>query len=278
MISPQKRTKFLIILIVIFFIFSLSFFQKKVKNFFFIFSSPIQKWIWKTGNSTSDFFSAIFESQSLSKENEELNLRIQELLAEDSALKELKKENENLREALGLGMEKEFRLNLSQIVSKDISQDYLTIDKGSKDGIAVGFPVITQQKVLVGKVSKVYDNFSRVQLITDKEVSFDAKIPEEEIYGLAKGKGNFKLFLDLIPKEKEIKVGDLIVTAALGGIYPKNLLLGEITQIKNSDTASFQEAEIKPAFNINTSDFLFVVTSFSLIYRAEPVITSFNSL
>ncbi len=267
----------IIVLVITFFILSnLTPLSKETKNFFYLISSPFQKWLWKTGSKISTFFEGISEIKNLKSENEELKLKIQELISEKAALIEIKKENEILREALNLGLEKEFELNLAEIIAKDVPQDYLIINKGSKDGLKIGLPVITQQRVLVGKIGEVYDNFSKIQLITSKDSSFDAKIVEKDsnpptalpseaqapIYGLAKGKGSFKLSLDFVPKEKEIKTADIVVTAVLGGIFPQGLLVGEIQSIKKSDIAPFQTAEVRPAFEVKDLDFLFIIKNF----------------
>jgi len=254
----------IIIIIGLLLIFSLNFFQKEVKGFFYFISSPIQKTLWRAGDRVSDFFELITEIKNLKREKEELKLKIQELIAQNLSLKELEKENKVLREALGIGLEKEFKLSLAEVVSKDISQDSILINKGSKDGIANNSPVITQQKTLVGKIGEVYENFSRVILISNKESSFDAKIsdPENDISGVVNGKGNLQLFLDFVPQEKEIKEGDFIVTTSLGGIFPKGLLVGQIGKVLRSDIEPFQQAKIRPAFDIRELETVFIITDF----------------
>ena len=254
----------IIIIIGLLLIFSLNFFQKEVKSFFYFISSPIQKTLWRAGDRVSDFFELITEIKNLKREKEELKLKIQELIAQNLSLKELEKENKVLREALEIGLEKEFKLSLAEVVSKDISQDSILINKGSKDGIANNSPVITQQKTLVGKIGEVYENFSRVILISNKESSFDAKIsdPENDISGVVNGKGNLQLFLDFVPQEKEIKEGDFIVTTSLGGIFPKGLLVGQIGKVLRSDIEPFQQAKIRPAFDIRELETVFIITDF----------------
>jgi len=261
-------------LIIVFFVFlNLTPVSSKVKNAIYLLSAPVQKWFFKTGANVSDFFAIISEIKNLKRENEELKLKTQELIAQNLILKELKTENEILRKSLEIGLEKEFKLILVEVIGKDISQDFLLINKGSKDGLSKNLPVITQQKTLVGKITEVYENFAKVMLLTDKESSFDAEIPEKDynppttlpaeggapIYGVVKGRGNFKLFLDFIPQDKEIKEGDPVVTSALGGVFPKGLLVGEIKEIKKSDVELFQKAEIQPALDIKNLKFLFVI-------------------
>ena len=262
-LSPKMKIGIIIVLIIILLVvLNVTAINKEVKNFFYLISAPIQKSLWKVGDRVSDFFEAITEIKNLKKEAENLKLKNQELLAEIALLKELKRENEILREALEIGLEKEFRLALVKVLGKDISQDSLVIDKGSKDGIFKDLPVITQQKTLVGKISEVYENFSKVQLLTDKESSFDAKISETEIYGVIKGRGNFKVYLELILGEEEIKEGDLVVTTPLGGIFPGGILVGQVKEVKKSDVEPFQQAEIRPAFDIKKLEMLFIITEF----------------
>lgn len=249
------------VLIIVFFVFlNLGSVSPRVKDFFYLVSEPVQKWFWEKGARLSNFFETISEIKSLKKENDLLKLKNKTLMSENLALIELKKENEILRKALEIGFKKDFKFIFAQVIGKDVSQDSILIDQGSKDGIKVGLPVISQQKTLVGKISQVYENFSKVMLISNKESSFDAKISDTEIYGIVKGKGNFELYFDFIPKEQELKEGDFLVTSALGGVFPPGLLIGEIKEVKKSDVELFQKAEIKPAFDIKELEFLFVIT------------------
>ena len=257
----KKIIAVLVLLAIIVIVSNFTGFSKNIKNFFFLISSPIQKSFWQAGKNVSVFSAGILEVRILKKELDKLYLKNQELLSQIVAIIELKKENEVLREALGLGLEKEFQLMLVQIISKDISQDSILINKGKKDGVLEGWPVITGEKVLLGRIGQVYSRFSEVILISNKKSSFDAKISDTEIYGIVKGEEKFKIYLDLIPKDKAIFEGkDVIITSALGGVYPQGLLVGEIKTISKSDTDPFQRAEITPFFNIKNLDYLFIIT------------------
>jgi len=260
-LSPKFKIGIIVVLLIAFFVvLNLTAISKGIKNFFYLISSPIQKTLWRLGNNLSDFLEAISNINKLKKETEETRLQNQELLKELVTLKEIREENKILREALDLGLEKEFKLQIAQVISKDISEDSLIIDKGSKEGIEEGLPVISQQKVLWGRISEVYPNFSRVMLISNKESSFDAKIVnEEEIQGVVKGKGNLKIIFDLIPQEKEIEEGNLLITTSLGGIYPEGLLIGLVKTIKKSDIEPWQQAEIQPFFDLSEAEILFII-------------------
>lgn len=250
----------IIVLFVVVNIFGLA---KGVKNLFYSFSSPLQKTFWKWGGGLSNFFGAIHDIKNLKKENTELSLKIQELLAENISLKEIEKENQSLREALNIGLEKEFKLGIAEIIGKDISQDALLINKGKRDGLIEGMPVITQQKILLGRIDKIYNDYSSILLISNKKSSFDAKLAEKEILGLVKGQGNLKLSFNLVPKDKEIKQGDLIVATSLGGVFPEGLLIGIVESVRKTDIEPFQNAEVSLMFNFYNLEKVFIILNFT---------------
>jgi rod shape-determining protein MreC len=241
---------------------SLNFWQNPVKGFFYSSSASLEQALWGAGSSTANFFEGLFNSKKLQQENEQLRLTIQGLLSENSALKEAAAENITLKEALGVGLAKSFQLVLAEVVSQDIGQDTIMINQGKKDGMSLGLPVVTQEKVLLGKISEVYDKQSRVALITGEKSSFDAKVQGTSISGVVKGKGGAQLTLDLVPKTEELKEGDLLITTTLGGIYPKDLLIGTVRNAQQSDTEPFWQTEISPLFKADELSYIFVVTNF----------------
>ncbi|MFH1423848.1 MAG: rod shape-determining protein MreC [Candidatus Nealsonbacteria bacterium] len=257
------KTKILIVAIMIALILSLNFFQKNTKGFFYAVSSPIQKTFWNAGNSVSDFFGTIVGPKSLKTENDELKLKIQTLLAENSFLKELENENEFLREALQIGLQKDFQLAFVEVIGKDIGQESILINQGAGDGLSLGMPVITQQKILLGRISDVFESFSRVTLISGKGSTFDAKVSGTDITGVARGQGSSKIEFDLVPQDKALKADDLVVSSSLGGIYPEGLLAGTVSKVSRDDVSPFYQAEISPLFNIQETAAVFVILNFT---------------
>ena len=254
-----KKNKIIVFIAVFLIIFSLNFFNGSVKNFFYNFSHPIQNIFWQTGEKTSDFFYTIGRLNDFKKENENLLLKVQELLRDNIELKIIESENEELKKALNTGLEKEFELIIANIGGKQGIEDSLLIDKGFKDGISEGMPVITSQKVLVGKIEKTYENFSIIRLLSDKKASLSARIFEKDIEGVIKGLGSSKVVFDLIPMDSNIKEGDSILSTGLEGIFPENLLIGKIKNIERDNTASFQKAEIDLAFDIKETKTVFII-------------------
>ncbi|PIR89771.1 rod shape-determining protein MreC [bacterium (Candidatus Gribaldobacteria) CG07_land_8_20_14_0_80_33_18] len=264
-----KRGKFLliIILIILILISFNKFLLREIKNAFYTISLPFFKNFSLTGDKISSFFQTFSEFKNLKTENQKLLEQNQNLLAKIVEFELLKKENEELRKALNLGLEKEFQLILVKSISKETEGDFILISKGKEDGMIEGLPVISAEKVLVGKIDQVYKNFSRVKLISAENNIFDVEIitaadSREKIYGLAQGEGNFKIKIKFIPKEKEIKEGETVISSNIAQKFPQGFLVGEIKKVEKSDIEPHQIIELEPFFKLNLGQTLFVILNF----------------
>jgi rod shape-determining protein MreC len=249
----------------LFFLAILNFFNAGIKNVFYILSSPIEKTFWSAGESASGFLSSLSNAGFLSKENESLKNENQKLLSEIVYLQAITNANQAQSEASLACQNASFEMLMAGVVGSD-SQDMLSINKGSNDGILEGMPVINQQNVLFGKIFKVYKNFSEVMLISNKNSVINVEIQQSdatkpEIEGVVKGKGGLDIYLDLIPIDDTISQNDVLITSALEGTFPKNLLVGKIVKVEKNDQNPHQQAEVQPFFNIS-ADNLFVITNY----------------
>ena len=258
--SPLKKKTIVWIAVFLVFIVFLSAFQKDLKNFTYKVSSPIQKAFWFAGNKTSSFLGIFIRLNEVEQKTEKIKEENNKLTAEIANLKEIKKENETLRNALRIGVQKEFSLSFADIIGKNISGERILINKGSKDGILKNMPVITGEKVLLGKVEETYGNFSKVMLLSNKKMSFDVIIQSsEDVSGVGIGKGDSKILIDFVPRDKKISKNDVVISDNLGGIFPKGFLVGKVKNIKKSDLDASQSIEIKPAIDINKLSSVFII-------------------
>ena len=258
----KKNSFFVWIVLIVVILAGINVFQKEVKGFFYSVSAPIQNVFWKGGDSTSNFFWGIFSSGHLKERVDELEKRNQTLFSQIIFLKELEDENDALRSALDLGLQETYSLFLAKIIGKDISQDYILINKGGEDGVLENMPVITEEKVLVGRIHEVYEKFSRVMLISNPKSSLDGKIVNSSTSGVIKGLGNLGIYFDLLPREETINKEDIVVTDSISGVFPESLLIGKIKEVTRNDVESFQQARIDPAFDLSSAENLFIITEF----------------
>lgn len=246
----------------------LNIFQAQIKNSFYSLSYPVEKTFWKAADSASVFFASILNAGNLAKENEVLKTENQKLLAEIISLQAHERKNQALTEILALNQQKDFNIVQADVVGLESSQDIILIDEGLDSKILENMPVINQQKALFGKIYRVYKNFSEVMLISNKNFVLDVKIKQDDatkpaILGIVKGRGGLDVYLDLVPLESAIKEGDILLTSALDGVFPKDLLVGKITRKNKNDQKPFQQAEVEPFFNIKNTENLFVITNYN---------------
>ncbi|MEK7510200.1 MAG: rod shape-determining protein MreC [Patescibacteria group bacterium] len=258
---PLLRKRISIILLLLFSLLFLNIFSREVRNFLYSFFSPLQSTLWDVGWNVSDFFGGIFQGNDVRRENQMLEKENLVLLGQVAELEDLQRENKELREVLNLGIEKDFQMVLTEIIGKSIGQDVIIVKGGKEQGIGEGMSLITSEKVVVGKVLEVFDNSSRVQLLSHPKSTFDVQISGRQVTGVIKGQGRYRLLLDFVPQEEILKAGDLVVTSSLGGIFPENLLVGKVEDIVKGGAEPFQRASVSPFFDIRSQASLFVITS-----------------
>jgi len=257
-----NTNKVFVFVVIILIAFGLLVFQNGLKCFFYSKSESLQDRLWCFGESFSSFIDGATNGREIRRENEELAKENEILLSRLVSFDQLQEENNKLRRALDLNLTEEFNLILADISSKDVSFDSFIIDKGIEDGITAGSVVISEEKVLLGKITEVYKKTARVILISNKEASFPVEIMDKDIVAIAKGKENYRVSLEEVPQEKELTEGDLVVTTSLGGDFPKGLLVGKITNIKKNDIDSFQSSDLDPFFDIGKTRSVFIITNF----------------
>jgi len=256
------RNKKIIFIIVFLGLSVIALFRFQLKNFFLDLSQDIHLLFKTLGNSIANSFKFLFRAKNVLKDNEYLKQENQNLIGEIVSLGELKKENSILREALDLEAEQGLKVLPAKVVFCQKNENYLVINKGEKHGLIKGMPIIISQNILVGVVDKVYDDFADVVLLTKKGSSFPVHVQETDIMVRARGDGGAKLFLDLLPREQEVKQNDLVITTSIDGTFPSGLLVGKIESVRNSDLESYQTAILYFTFDIERIEDVFVILDY----------------
>jgi rod shape-determining protein MreC len=196
------------------------------------------------------------ENARLRLDNEALRNRITDLEQNEQRLKELE-------EALGIttGAAPGTR-EIANVVHRDNSAftNVVTIDIGNSKGIVPGMVVLSSQGTLIGTVTRVVGEHSFVRLITDSRSKVSATVEATGAEGIVRGTPNRTLTLELA--QGEIKVGDTLVTAGLGGNYPRGIPIGEVKEISGTAQDLFKRVVVEPRVRISTVDTVLVDTSF----------------
>ena len=122
----------------------------------------------------------------------------------------------------------------------------ILIDKGTADGMRVGFPVLSEQGV-VGRIIETAWHASQVLLLVDGNSNVDGMIQRSRAQGILQGAGSAGCNLKYISRVEEVLPGDVVLTAGLAGVFPKGLLLGVISGVSRKEEGLFQKIDVTPA-------------------------------
>jgi rod shape-determining protein MreC len=236
--------------------------------------SPVQFLLQRLASPVGQATAWITHLGSLESDNQKLRSQAVELRNQIILLQEAQIENETLRKQLNFkSAAPNYHLLSAEVIGHDPSNllQYLIIDRGSKDGIQLGMPVLAAEG-LVGRISEVSIDSAKVMLITDPSSSVSALIQRSRATGSVQGYPGDELVMRYIPQGDTVTPGDIVITSGLGGNFPKRLVIGQVVSVTNRDVEMFQEARLVPAVNLRDLETVMVLLSFTPIdLGEEPV-------
>jgi len=224
------------------------------------------------GGGVAGLFGAIGEIDRLRAENADLRVALAGAEQRIAELAEAARENEELRELLGIAEALEMELFPVRIVTRDPSNFAweVGIDAGSDDGIAEGMAVVANADgagALAGTVVSVTEDTARVRFVIDTRSVVIAVDQASRALGEVRGQAGGQLVMTNIPVTETVEVGDTIVSAGLtygdeASRYPGGLLIGTVQAVEQDANALTQTAFVRPAFDAASAERLLVVIEF----------------
>ena len=190
--------------------------------------------------------------KDVEQENQVLKGQINTLLVENTrlltALSEVGELQHQLEKISGVGA--------SGIPAKVIGrglngdQNAVEINAGSQDGVVEGSAVLSEDGILVGRVSRVDTASSIVTLLTSPSIVIAAEIQNDSLSpGVVSGEHGLALRMTLIPQTDEVKQNQVVITSGTDDRIPQELVIGTITNVTSTPGGLFQEATITPLFD-----------------------------
>lgn len=215
------------------------------------------------------FFDKLVNADSYKAQNDELRAKLSEMYASTMDYEQLKEENTLLREMLGLKEEnKTFRFsNPCDVVARNANDIYggFTINRGSNDGISLYDPVVTSVG-LVGRVSEIAPNYSRVTSLLSPQVSVGVftmrtratGVIENDLTNAQKG----LCLMSNILKDADIEVGDVVATSGNSGLFPEGVIVGTVKEVYDDPNGLSKHALIEPMEDCFDVTAVFAVVDF----------------
>ncbi len=194
------------------------------------------------------------------KENDQLKKELHEALKKNQRQIEIELANKRLRVLLNFKKRVNRQVITAEVIGKDPSRWYKTviIDKGMTDGVVKGSAVVAPSGV-AGQVIETLAHYSKVQLMIDRNSSIDAVVQKKNARGIVKGDGGNQCSFEYVLRKHNIKVGDVIVTTGLDGVFPKGQSVGYVSLRVKRSSGNFKELIITPYVNFANINELMVL-------------------
>jgi rod shape-determining protein MreC len=195
-----------------------------------------------------NLFTQFSSRRSLRHENEHLK---ELLLSQGGALQKLDAltaENKRLRSLFEGAQSQEFEYRFAEFLQVDLDpfSHKVLIDRGSLDGVTRGQAVIDGDGVM-GQVEGVHLHYSTVRLISDPNHALPVQINRTGLRTIAFGSGETgNLSLSSVPRQADVRDGDLIVTSGLGDRFPGGYPVARVTAINREEGKTFALVEASP--------------------------------
>lgn len=188
---------------------------------------------------------------------ENLQLRSDQLLLRSQLQRLIAIESENnyLKSLFQSSQQIKGRTLIAELVAVDAEPfvNQVMLDKGSKDGVYLGQPVLDANGVM-GQVMQVGPMTSRVLLVNDPHSGISVQSGRNGIRAIAMGDSySGKMRLMYVPKTADIAVGDIFVTSGLGDRYPEGYPVGQVTMVNKDPAEQFASIYLVPSAHLDRS-------------------------
>jgi len=227
---------------------------------------PVQRVLADVGAAGDRFASAISQIDRLRDDNFRLQTENDRLTLENVRLREQAIVGQQAQRLLALQRTVPFESVPAPVIARDPAGvlHSIVLGVGTDDGVKVGHVVLSDQG-LVGRVSEVGTNYSKVLLVTDSSSVVSALVQGSRATGIVRGQFGDSLIMDWLLQTEPVKEGDVVITAGLGigdelrSLYPKGLVIGTIAQVQTAEAAAYNRAIVTPAVDLRRLEHVLVV-------------------
>jgi rod shape-determining protein MreC len=232
--------------------------------------SPVERsGAWGIGR-VRDAWRHYFALSDTARQNEELRRENGQLKLEISQLQSKSAEADRLADLLNF---KQTHTKVPMVIARvigssaDANSAVIYLDQGAKEGIRKNMGVITPEGV-VGKVIESFGDTCQVLLVTDRDSGVGAMIADSRIQSPVGGLGEPLLTMKYVGNDDEVKIGDRVVTSGMDRIFPKDLPVGIVSQVKAGTT--FKQIRVRPSANVEKlEEVIVLLTTDQLAMKQE---------
>jgi rod shape-determining protein MreC len=219
---------------------------------FFNSSNKLSGSVLNTQNNIIEYFSLSSVNKSLVEKNAELL----------SELEKYRQSKDGMLIDIDSSLVSGFQFRGAKVINNSInlSQNFITLNKGSEHGVKEGMGVFNEEGV-VGRVKGVTANYASVISLLHIELLFSSKIVSNEVFGSTKWDGRDPKFAKLlyVPRHVVVKEGDQVVTSGYNAIFPEGIPIGTIVEVKPGPETNYLDITIELATDFTRLSFVYLV-------------------
>jgi rod shape-determining protein MreC len=223
---------------------------------------PMQQAVAKVTHPVGSFFTGVVHIASLESENRQLKQDLQRARIQVALSSTATTENNQLRKLLGIRQGLGLKGVTASVIAQSLSnfEWSVTIDAGSSQGVKMDLPVVGGLG-LVGHVTQVAPDWSRVTLIIDPESSVAGRLVETGDTGLVVGNRDQDMAMQMVNPHAKVVPGEQVVTAGYqGALYPPGILIGVVSHVAPAEGSLVKNVSIAPLVDFSSLQFVMVVT------------------
>jgi rod shape-determining protein MreC len=244
-----------------------------VENLTLNVTSPLQRVLSDTTRPLADWVNNLTDAGALSDENKRLRVENERLTNDLALARERAIEIENLGDLAAV--QEQFPQDVfvaAGVIARDASnaRSVVAIDRGISDGVREGMIIVTEGRSLVGTVSKVFDDYAWVTLITDPKSAVSAMVQESRAEGVVAGNYDGHLIMEFVGQGAVVKEGDFVLTSGVGAGYPPGVVIGRVSTVEDADQDLFQKVWVDHLASLTDLEDVLVLTSFVPRTLEEP--------
>ncbi len=196
--------------------------------------------------------------ERLEEENWRLRAEVERLRKERVRSIGVEQELERLAKALDYSAVPRGELRVADIVYIDHASWLQTLLLYVGDAQVVRNQAVVSADGLVGRIITAPLPYAKVQLITDRAASVGGMVQRTRRQGIVRGASPGSLDFAYVPLQADVRVGDLVVTAGIDGIYPRGVPIGTVIEVKPGDEL-FHKIRLTPAVNFGVLDQVYIL-------------------
>ncbi len=210
------------------------------------------------------FSSGVGSYFSLKGENRELLDRLLELESELSAVKLSQSESYTLDSVLSAKIEREeYSYIPARVISNSINRanNYITINIGSSEGVALDMALITPSAEMVGYITGCSEHYAVATSVLSRKFRSSGKLKDDNYFGSLSWSGysRYQLQLNELSKYASLQHGDTIVTTGFSQIFPAGITIGTVVDYMLDDMGTSFDVDIELAADLSALDRVVVV-------------------